>query len=388
MVTREGFTPRLVEHSSDSRTRARKNVEMPAGTEETARDRTPMLRLQQVAGNQAVLQLLGVADSRVAPAQRAPVADTSSAVAKDTEGNEIDTTGERPHLKAIPAGVTWHKGKPQALPPNPLATFAALHAQCEAIREQQLATAERLKGDMKYWFAKVYYFVTMHELLQIDAGIYQYPLMKMQEVIAFQATYETNLQAWESGNKDKVESNWRAAFAAAEDASAWYRTKAYEIGMYALLPSMQAHIRFDLPRAIASCYDSNYAGIPDLSVADFHADFDAMQPVFDAAQADLQPEIDKAATWVSPHLRGDPSNWHWAQSLGFPLKFDVPQEREHTWEKASDIVSGHRNGITGQQDMQKRLKAYTTGRHPLSGGSDYEVNGNEIEDYDWNNQPK
>lgn len=305
----------------------------------------------------------------------------------DGEGNVVTTTAGRQYLTIVPADVTWHKGKPQGLPPNPKSVYAALHAQCEMIRSKQLMLALALRGDEKYWFAKVYHFVTKHELMQIDAQLYQYPLMKMQEVIAFDTTYEQNLQNWIAGNKDKVESNWQAAFSAAEDSPGWYRTRAIEI-MDALLPSMQAHIRFDLPRAIAACFQSNYAGIPGLSMADFHPDFDAMGPVFDAAQNDLQPEIDEATHWITPEFGLDPTNWHWMQSVGFPFLFDVPMEREHSWDKASDIVSGENKGITDPSMMQKRLGAYSTTRHPFSGSSDFEVDGEDINGYDWIHQPK
>lgn len=321
------------------------------------------------------------------PPAATPAETTAPDVVTDSEGNAVTTTAGRQYLTAIPAHVTWHKGQPQGLPPNPKAVYTALHAQCEAIRDKQLMMAMALRGDEKYWFAKVYHFVTKHELMQIDAQVYQYPLMKMQEVIAFDTTYEQNLQNWIAGNKDKVESNWRAAFSAAEDSPSWYRTRAVEI-MDALLPSMQAHIRFDLPRAIAACFQSNYAGIPGLSMTDFHPDFDAMGPVFDAAQADLQPEIDAATHWITPEFGLDPTNWHWAQSVGFPFIFNVPMEREHSWDKATDIVSGENNGITDPAKMRKRLEAYSTARHPFSGSSDFEVDGEDIDDYDWIHQPK
>ena len=58
----------------------------------------------------------------------------------------------------------------QLLPLNPVASFQALKAQCEAIRDDQLATANLMRGDMKYWFAKVYYFVTVNELAAVDTA--------------------------------------------------------------------------------------------------------------------------------------------------------------------------------------------------------------------------
>lgn len=69
---------------------------------------------------------------------------------------------------------------------------------------------------MKYWFAKVYYFVTTRERQFVTASKYEYPHMKLQEVIAFHTTYKVNLDHWKAGNKDQVEAQWQEAFSAAE----------------------------------------------------------------------------------------------------------------------------------------------------------------------------
>nr|WP_225953452.1 DUF5995 family protein [Kibdelosporangium phytohabitans] len=238
---------------------------------------------------------------------------------------------------------------------------------------------------MKYWFAKVYHFVTKHELDAIDSGVYRYPLMKMQEVIAFHATYHQNLEAWRAGRQDEVEGNWQAAFKAAESYNdgSWIRTQAHEIGN-ALLPSMQAHIRFDLPRAIAAMYEQHYAGLPNVTLADFHEDYDRMGPVFDQATADLRPEIQQTATLGSY----DPMSWGWLQDAGMPALFDIPMERDHSWEKAATIVSGHQRGVHTQDGMQSRLEGYSAAAHPFSGSDDFDVDGTKVSDYNWNNQPR
>jgi hypothetical protein len=341
----------------------------------------PLLALQRAAGNASVCRLV----SQLRVARDAPGGTMTPPVAvgglTDSEGNAVDTTG-LPHLTAVPAAATWHKGIAQALPPDPLATFAGLYKQCTAIAAEQAAFAASLKGDMKYWFARVYMFVTLNELKQIDAGTYQYPLMKMQEVVAFHATYKQNLDRWRSGAKGKVESNWKAAFGAAEamNDGSYVRTKAMEI-MAALLPSMEAHIRFDLPRAVAAVYERNYAPIPGLSLALFKPDFDAMSVVFERAAADLSPEI-KAACWMV-----DPGYSQTLRDVGFPAIFHVGIERQLTWEKAALIYDAHKKGILAQPDIQKRLKANIIGAHPNTGPDTFEVDDIKVEDYDWNAQP-
>ncbi len=305
----------------------------------------------------------------------------SSEEHKDDEGNTIQKSNghwylaEEPKTKAFPAAG----GRHELYPINPNASFAALHAAVVAAQAEQLAFSKTLKGDMKYWFCKVYYFVTTHELAAIAAGTYQYPHMKLQEVLSFHATYKANLTAWEAGNKGKVEAQWREAFSAAENGKHWYDTRSVEI-MHALLPSMQAHIRFDLPRAIASCYVTHYAGIPGTSIGDFLPDFNAMGPVFDAANASLLPEI-KADTGVL-----DPGRYGTLQDIGFPFLFNVPMERQHTWEKATALSGAMGAGMTGGA-YERNMRNMTTGAHPFSGSDDFEVNGENITGTDWMHQP-
>jgi hypothetical protein len=285
-----------------------------------------------------------------------------------------------------------HLGQPDpdAVPADPAATYKRLRAEVIAARDEQRRFADSLKGDMKYWFARVYSFVTQDIAEAADAGAFMYPIAVLQETLAFHATYKQNLTAWRSGNAAEVESNWKIAFQEAENVNdgSWYRFRSQEI-LSALLPSMQAHIRFDLPRAIASVYEANYAG-KGVDLATFKGDFDRMGPIFALANAQIQPEIDREC-W-----RVDPGDWHWLDTVGFPAIFEVAMERQHSFSKAGDIVSGHERGIHTQPGMETRLEAYSTGRHPLF-GEDFSIStswgsgewaAKKVSDYDWNAQPQ
>lgn len=309
------------------------------------------------------------------PQATPPAAYGPTGVRHDSEGNLVQEANGHWYVASAPQ-LTFPIARGyryQLLPLNPNASFRTLHRQTEQVRDQQLATANRLRGTGRYWFARVYYFVTVHELEHIDRGVYQYPHMKMQEVIAFNTTYMANLNAWESGDRSGVEPNWRRAFEAADHPGSWMGASK-EIAN-ALLPAMQAHIRFDLPRAIAAVFATHYAGIPGTSVDDFRADFFAMASVFDRAAADLNPEIEAAGTnW-------NPANWQWAGDIAFPFIFHVPGEREHAWEKAQII-----SGFSGSDaDLARRLRSNITARHP--NWSDFEVNGEDVRGYRWGHQP-
>jgi hypothetical protein len=315
----------------------------------------------------------------------ASVAPPASEPVLDAEGNQIAEDGGHWHLARPPKSLPFPIAvgyRYQLLPINPNAAYAALRERLVAIQAEQLAYAVSLKGDMKYWFAKVYYFVTTHELAAIDAGKYLYPHMKMEEVAQFHAAYKTNLDAWQAGNKDKVEAHWKKAFASAEkeNGGTWYKPRSMEL-MAALLPSMEAHIHFDLPRALAACYVLHYAGIPGTSVNDFKSDFDAMSPVFDKAQASLLGDV-KESTWTI-----DPGHYGGVQDLGFPFIFSVPQEREHTFEKASKLAAARGVGKSNKAFIAD-MRAETTGAHPFSGQADFDVDGTDVGDaFDWMHQP-
>lgn len=310
------------------------------------------------------------------PAPTPPEAYAPTGGRRDAEGNI---------LAQSPAG-TWYLAEApgridfpirdgydyRLLPPNPNGSYRALYAECLRVRDVQAAVATRLKGNGKYWFAKVYYYVTVHELEKLEDGAYQYPHMKMQEVIQFFNTYQANLATWE-GDRTSLEPNWAAAFSAAESAPNRY-SESLEV-KNALLPSIEAHIRFDLPRAIAAVYTTHYAGVPGASLRAFQGDFYAMASVFDQANTDLSEEIDDAGTDFNP------TNWQPAGDVAFPFLFSVSKEREMAWEKAEIIASSSRTGV----GLDPRLRSTMGAAHP--NWSPFDVDDSTIRGYDWLTQP-
>jgi hypothetical protein len=187
---------------------------------------------------------------------------------------------------------------------------------------------------------------------------------------------------WRAGAKSLVEPNWVAAFSAAEamNGGSYVPSKSVEI-VNSLLPSFQAHIRFDLPRAIASVYERHYAGIPGISPSLFKPDYDAMSVVFQLASNAFGPEIYDACWYI------DPGAYEPLRTVGFPWMFDIALERELTWDKAARIIDAHLKGILAQPDVQKELKAAIFGADPDSLDSSFEVGDITVKDYDWSAQP-
>lgn len=343
-------------------------------------------------GNQAVGRMLAARGAhrlvqRGGPSVIPPPADE---VIKDGEGNPIEQFAGRWYLSEKPATSSFavkDDADHRLIPINPDASYVALRSRCEAIREELLerATALQDADDLKWLFAKTYYYVTKFEIENVEKGDYLYPHMKMQEVIHFYGTYERNLDNWAAGKKDEVESNWKVAFQAAEDMNdgSWWRMRSHEI-TYALLPSVEAHVRFDLPRAIAAVYQTHYAGIPGASMGAFKADFFAMAGVFERASEAVGPEIEAEMWFV------DPGSWGWLRDGAFPFMFHMGIERNQAWQKAAAISD---YGGKGQEKLDRILRALIGTAHPFSGEDAFNVSegalgdGQEITDYDWLNQP-
>ena len=139
---------------------------------------------------------------------------------------------------------------------------------------------------------------------------------------------------------------------------------------------MQAHIRFDLPRAISAAYDMHYSGIPGTSMEDFKQDFFNMGPVFEKASEDLAPELGGESYFF------DPGGWGWLRDALFPFFFSIGLERQLAWDKAKRISELRGQGL---QTLDDELRAEFNTAHPNLGAM--EVAGDEVTGYDWQTQP-
>ncbi|MGB3684462.1 MAG: hypothetical protein WA991_01385, partial [Ornithinimicrobium sp.] len=157
------------------------------------------------------------------PPDRAPPGQFAPGnVRRDDEGNEVAVAGGRPYLVDRPPNLAFPhagNGDHRLYPVNPNTAYRKLRARCQTLLIHQRALAEALRGDMKYWFARVYGYVTEYTLKDVNEGLYLYPHMKLQQVIHFHETYERNLRAWVEGKRTEVEANWVAAFTAADEGS-------------------------------------------------------------------------------------------------------------------------------------------------------------------------
>ena len=192
-------------------------------------------------------------------------------------------------------------------PPNiGIQEYEGVYNQRRKAAEQQLvrqhANADRFLGsattpfDNRYWFTKVYAHVTENELKSTDGRTFYYPSYVMQCVRYFDQIYQDNLEAADAGLD--VEDHWARAFEVCADEDGYvgpdildFLTGDLYRSITSLVISMQAHIRYDLPRAEAWVFDSYYKGMPGATIKDFEPDFMSMMDVFDRSAATMNTVI-------------------------------------------------------------------------------------------------
>jgi hypothetical protein len=171
-------------------------------------------------------------------------------------------------------------------------TYSGLLSSVRAVHKKQIARAASMTSkngfikDYRYWFTKVYGFVTQNEMTFAKEKSFYYPSAVLLEVLYFDKLYEDNLNAGVA----KQEVHWRESFKTIEKLAAEgddLPTNAGEI-IFSLISSMLAHIRFDLPRALSwviQDYQRKFGAKP----TDLQSDFFSMSGVFDLATQQMIP---------------------------------------------------------------------------------------------------
>lgn len=275
----------------------------------------------------------------------------------------------------------------------------------EAVYNQRLAAAEATKGeqearadgmvnaegkvtDNRYWFSRVYQYVTEGELEEARGSTYYYPSYVLQSARYFDKIYADNCAAADAGGT--VEAHWKEAFSVAKDehettlvgglgklAEAGEVTAGTVLGglpgligggllasatenlieaTESLVASMQAHIRFDLPRAEAWVFSSYYQGMEDAKMANFKPDFMSMTGIFDRAAARMNVEIAEKVGLPSDLMPRMLQDW----AMTYMLDADMATERADTWERAEDLVNNGLAGTDPYQDTGSKLTGNTT----------------------------
>ena len=169
--------------------------------------------------------------------------------------------------------------KPRSLPPlreleDPL---EPLYRRAHAIAREQQDLADGLGDDPRYWFTRVYQYVTEAQIAACEDGVYAHPAWVLRLVDRFHAYYCRSLLPASGAS---AEEHWAQAFRRMDRARATLPTT-FAVGTTSVLAGMRAHIEVDLPRAIAEVFIEHYQGRCD--AVRFRADYLAMADIFRGA---------------------------------------------------------------------------------------------------------
>ena len=271
--------------------------------------------------------------------------------------------------------------------------YASLVTEARAALERQRVRAAGFLDeqghlhDFRYFFAKVYSYVTENEIGFCESHAFHYPSYVLKCVLYFERIYDDNMRAFDTPGA-RVEDHWRTAFE--ETARAQQRSEdAYRMmlelqdpdaaggaainaltqtvlgAMSSMTVSMKAHIRYDLPRAEAWVFNQGYRAMPDVHQDDFMADFMSMSGVFDRAGEAMLPDMaEKLGVPVDlvPRMVQD-------TSMNYLFGADMGTERADTWRRAlalgaehpDDVgpygrdAAGHITGDTTQSDQMSAI---------------------------------
>ena len=192
--------------------------------------------------------------------------------------------------------------------------------------------------DHRFWFARVYQYVTEGVVEFTESRSFYYPSYVLLSVIYFEKMYRDNL----AKGATNAEAHWKEAFSRADgDNDDW--VSFFHEAVFNLVDSMIAHIRFDLPRAVAWIYNSHYRSMAGVKITDFKPDFMSMGPIFDKAGLRMNDVINQnnsifryaVASWLPSMLQ------EWGMS--YVLEADMSAERADTWKRAEMLEEGGLN---------------------------------------------
>jgi hypothetical protein len=143
--------------------------------------------------------------------------------------------------------------------------------------------------DNKYWFAKLYEYITYEELAAVRQ--FRHPAFVMHFIPIFYGLYYDAVKNWLDGKRNVVSGLWKLHFTAAD------RPDNSSIGAWtsglrsSIVTGVTAHIKGDMATALERTYRSyvsKYCPSPAPRFDEFRSDFfEVNRSVFDRAKADF-----------------------------------------------------------------------------------------------------
>ncbi|APR80067.1 Hypothetical protein A7982_05414 [Minicystis rosea] len=205
----------------------------------------------------------------------------------------------------------------------------------EAVRvlDEQRVLADRLAraNDPKYWFTRVYQYVSEEQLDGVRAGRSTHRAWVLRLIPRFHTYYVENLRRYSGDLSGHAESHWQVAFREMDRA----RERGSGQLVRGLLAGVAAHIEDDLPRALAEVHRRYYAGRCDF--VRFRADYLLMASIFRRAADRLVNEMPREMLpmylrVLDPVLPGD------VRDRLLDTYYDVPQKRRQAFERGARLA--------------------------------------------------
>jgi Family of unknown function (DUF5995) len=195
--------------------------------------------------------------------------------------------------------------------------------------------------DNKYWFAKLYEYITYEEIRAV--GSFRQPAFVMLFIPIFYGLYKQALDNWDARNTAAVSSLWANHFtqAARPDNSSIARWMA---GLRtSIVTGVTAHVQGDMAVALELAYRSyvtKYCLSPPPRFDDFRGDFfERNRLVFDRAKADFLLH----ASQFSPFPVG-PELGQFLFAVGEPLAGGLDVDEVYRWRDAAWAQARRRLG--------------------------------------------
>ncbi|MFT3768992.1 MAG: DUF5995 family protein [Minicystis sp.] len=209
----------------------------------------------------------------------------------------------------------------------------ALAREADRVRDEQRALADDLywARDPKYWFTRVYQYVTEEQIARVRAGLSTHRAWVLRLIPRFHAYYIDNLRRYRGEIPSRAESHWQFAFGEMDCA----RERGGHQIVRGLLAGVAAHIEDDLPRALAEVHRRHYAGRCDF--VRFRADYLLMAGIFQHAADRLvagmpREAIPLALRVIDPVLPVD------IKDQLLVRYYDVPTKRRQAFERGARLA--------------------------------------------------
>lgn len=239
---------------------------------------------------------------------------------------------------------------PPAKKPAPAAKKTAPTTQCadeltaaQATLDKSRKIASTILGrdavnDLPYWFARLYQYVTLHEIE--ERNTLTYPCFLLHFIPVFYDTYAAVVDAYKS--KGNVPAHWQPHFALAaslsvdpaQDVMVWMLAVNKCLGL-----AVTAHVQGDMAPSLEQAYRSysaKYTGVPPFDA--FKEDFFARNlPVFEKARLSLVNELVNRGTGLA--MFGKSVDPKFASEVAKTIKMgldtaEIMKWREEAWKTA------------------------------------------------------